>query len=166
MRSPSPRSSSGVLRECCPRPPQTCKPSSPSSGFRPRFSAPITLVVMPDGKVIGRGVNRVRHLNDVTAHAEVEALRDAGKNLGAPNLSGAVLLASGEPCALCYMASVYANVARVYYAADRHEAAAGGFDYRSGYKLFSRDPSDWVRPGVEKFPVERSLVPFQSFNRR
>jgi hypothetical protein len=64
------------------------------------------------------------------------------------------------------MASVYANVARVYYAADRNEAAAGGFDYRGGYKLFARDPSEWARPGVEKFPVERSLAPFHSFNRR
>jgi tRNA(Arg) A34 adenosine deaminase TadA len=124
------------------------------------------LVVMPDGSVVGRGVNRVRQLNDVTAHAEVEALRDAGKTLGAPDLSGAVLLASGEPCAMCYMASVYAGVSRVYYAVDRNEAAAGGFDYRGGYKLFARDPVAWERPGVEKLAVERSLAPFQSFNRR
>ncbi len=47
-RSPIAISSSGVLRECLPRPPQTWRPSSPASGASPRFSAPITLVVMPD----------------------------------------------------------------------------------------------------------------------
>ena len=44
----SPSSSCGVLRECLPRPPQTWMPSSPASGVRPRFSAPMTLVVMPE----------------------------------------------------------------------------------------------------------------------
>jgi guanine deaminase len=123
------------------------------------------LVVTSGGRIIGRGVNRVRNLNDATAHAEVEALRDAGRSLGAPDLQGAVLLASGEPCALCYVAALYASVSRVYFAADRHEAAAGGFDYRSSYNLLSIDPTDWTRLQVEKFPVPRSLMPFQNFGR-
>jgi tRNA(Arg) A34 adenosine deaminase TadA len=124
------------------------------------------LVIAPSGKVVGRGVNRVRELNDAMAHAEVEALRDAGRNLKTPYVSGAVLLASGEPCAMCYMASVYAGVSRVYYAADRNEAAAGGFDYRGSYNLFSIDPVSWAHPTVKKLAVERSLIPFQNFNRK
>ena len=47
-RSPIAVSSNGVLRDCLPRPPQTWIPSSPESGSSPRFSAPITLVVMPE----------------------------------------------------------------------------------------------------------------------
>lgn len=124
------------------------------------------LVVMPSGKVVGRGVNRVRSLNDAMAHAEVEALRDAGKTVGAPYLGGAVLLASGEPCAMCYVAAMYAGVSKVLFAADRHEAAAGGFDYRGSYNMFVSDPVYWQRPSVGKLPVERRLVPFQSFNRK
>ncbi|WP_048648525.1 nucleoside deaminase [Nitratireductor soli] len=124
------------------------------------------LVVDRNGTILGRGVNRVREHHDPTAHAEVEAIRDACHTHGTPNLSGATLLASGEPCAMCYMSARFAGIARVVFAADRHEAAEHGFDYRGTYRLFADDPLHWQAPSVEKLPVPERLAPFQSFRSR
>lgn len=119
-----------------------------------------------DGKILGRGVNRVRWRCDPTAHAEVEAIRDACRNLGEPYLSGSILLASGEPCAMCYMSALFAGVSQICFAADRNEAAARGFDYRGSYKLYAIDPTRWEALIIRKLSVPGSLRPFEAFQRR
>ncbi|WP_217644327.1 nucleoside deaminase [Paracidovorax konjaci] len=124
------------------------------------FSA---FVINAHGHVIGRGVNRVRERRDPTAHAEVEAIRDACRHLGMPQLHGMTLLASGEPCALCYMSARYAGITRMLFAVDRHEAAAHGFDYRSNYALLAGDPLIWHGLQAEKLTVPDSLEPFLAF---
>jgi guanine deaminase len=124
------------------------------------------LVVDPKGFVLGRGVNRVREHHDPTAHAEVEAIRNACSTRGTSNLTGATLLASGEPCAMCYMIARFAGIAQVFFAADRNEAAEHGFDYRSTYCLFAEDPRIWKTPAVEKLSVPSRLQPFQAFSSR
>jgi tRNA(Arg) A34 adenosine deaminase TadA len=121
------------------------------------------LVVDRDGAVLGRGVNRVREQNDPTAHAEVEAIRDACRTQATPHLGGAILLASGEPCAMCYMNALYAGVSQVFFAVDRDEAAAHGFDYRGTYALFTDDPRTWRNPAVAKLVVPEGLHPFREF---
>lgn len=124
------------------------------------------LVVDRGGNILGRGVNRVREHHDPTAHAEVEAIRDACRMHGTPNLLGATLLASGEPCAMCYLSARFAGIAQVVFAADRNEAAEHGFDYRSTYQLFADDPLLWRVPAVKKLQVEERLKPFQAFRLR
>ncbi len=124
------------------------------------------LVVDPSGKVVGRGVNRVRSQCDPTAHAEVDAIRDACQTLKSPYLSGATLLASGEPCAMCYMSALFAGISRIYFAADRDEAAANGFDYRGSYQLFATDPTRWNALIARKLAVPGSLHPFEIFQQR
>lgn len=121
------------------------------------------LVVGRDGLVLGRGVNRVREHHDPTAHAEVEAIRDAGRAHGIAHLHGATLLASGEPCALCYLSAAQAGMSRIVYAVDRDEAAAHGFDYRGGYRLFAQDPRAWRSPAATKVAVAERLEPFVAF---
>lgn len=108
------------------------------------FSA---LVVDQDGIILGRGVNRVREHHDPTAHAEVEAIRDACRSHKTTRLEGMTLLASGEPCAMCYVSALHAGLAQVFYAVDRDEAATHGFDYRGTYGLFAQDPRNWRSPG-------------------
>lgn len=124
------------------------------------FSA---IVVGHDGAILGRGVNRVREHCDPTAHAEVEAIRDACRTHGVAHLSGATLLASGEPCAMCYMNALYAGVSRIFFAADRDEAAAHGFDYREGYRLFTQDPRTWRSPRVGRLAVPDGDRPFLNY---
>lgn len=119
------------------------------------FSA---LVVTPDGQV-HPGVNRVTRDNDPTAHAEVVAIRRAAADLGNFNLSGSVLYASCEPCPLCLAASLWARIDAVYFAADRHGAAAAGFDDALFYEYFSgRRPE--LLP-VRQAAIPTSDIPFQ-----
>ncbi|HEV2506436.1 MAG TPA: nucleoside deaminase [Mesorhizobium sp.] len=127
------------------------------------FSA---FVVDQDGIILGRGVNRVREHHDPTAHAEVEAIRDACHSHKTTRLAGMTLLASGEPCAICYMTALHAGLAQVLFAVDRDEAATHGFDYRGTYELFAHDPRKWRLPVVRKLVVSTGLWPFLAFRSR
>ena len=89
---------------------------------------PFGAVVVKDGQIVGRGSNSVTLLNDPTAHAEVMAIREACKNLGTFQLEGCEIYTSCEPCPMCMGAIYWARPERVYYAADRQDAARAGFD--------------------------------------
>lgn len=87
---------------------------------------PVGAVVVLDGKIVGEGWNRNIVLDDPTAHAEVQALRDAGRRLGNYRLPGATLYVTLEPCVMCAGAIVHARIQRVVYgAADPKTGAAG-----------------------------------------
>ncbi|MDN3524658.1 nucleoside deaminase [Halomonas sabkhae] len=122
-------------------------------------------VVDASGEVLGRGVNRVLEHNDPTAHAEVEAIRDACRVTGVPHLRGAMLLASGEPCAMCYLNALYSGIREVVFAADRHEAAKYGFDYRGSYEMLANFPNKWPMH-IHKHKTAGSLEPFQLIQRK
>ena len=109
------------------------------------------LVVTADGRV-HEGVNRVTRDNDPTAHAEVVAIRAAAAATANYDLQGAVLYASCEPCPLCLASALWARIDRVYFAADRHGAAAAGFDDAVFYDYFAG-----TRP--ELLPVVQSGIP-------
>jgi tRNA(Arg) A34 adenosine deaminase TadA len=84
------------------------------------------LLVDAAGQVLGEGWNRNIGDHDPRAHAEIVAMRQAGKALGNHRLLGCTLYVTLEPCAMCAMAMVHARVARVVYgAADPKTGAAG-----------------------------------------
>jgi tRNA(Arg) A34 adenosine deaminase TadA len=84
------------------------------------------LVVGPDGTLLGEGWNRNIGEHDPSAHAEIVAMRQAGRALGNHRLVGCTLYVTLEPCAMCAMAMVHARLARVVYgAADPKTGAAG-----------------------------------------
>jgi tRNA(Arg) A34 adenosine deaminase TadA len=89
---------------------------------------PFGAVVVKDGKIIGRGWNKVTSTNDPTAHAEVTAIREACRALGDFKLSGCELYTSCEPCPMCLAAIYWARVDQVFYAGTRADAADAGFD--------------------------------------
>jgi len=74
---------------------------------------PVGAVVVKDGEIIGRGQNRCQSTNDPTAHAEIEALREAAKTVGDWRLTGCTLYVTLEPCAMCAGAVVNARIERV-----------------------------------------------------
>jgi tRNA(Arg) A34 adenosine deaminase TadA len=88
---------------------------------------PFGALVVREGRILGRGRNRVVADCDPTAHAEVLAIRAACAALGAFQLGGAVLYASCEPCPMCLAAAHWAGLAGVVYAAEAADAAALGF---------------------------------------
>ena len=84
------------------------------------------LVVGPGGDVLGEGWNRNIGESDPSAHAEIVAMRAAGKSLGNHRLVGCTLYVTLEPCAMCAMAAVHARLARVVYGATDPKTGAAG----------------------------------------
>ena len=80
-----------------------------------------------NGKVISVASNRVLEDCDATAHAEVMAIRKAGKVLGTYDLSGCTLYATGYPCPMCLSAIIWANIKKVYYGTNLKDAEDIGF---------------------------------------
>ena len=85
---------------------------------------PVGAVVVRAGRVVGRGWNRNLADNDPSAHAEIVALREAGRNVGNHRLGDCELFATIEPCAMCAGAAVHARVRRLVYGADDPKAGA------------------------------------------
>ena len=83
-----------------------------------RGEVPVGAVLVRDGRIIGRGGNAPIGNCDPTAHAEMVALRRAGKKIGAYRLNGCELYVTLEPCLMCYSAMVQARIARLVYGAD------------------------------------------------
>jgi guanine deaminase len=106
------------------------------------LGGPFGALVVRDGTVLGRARNHVLGHHDPTAHAEVEAIREAARSLGTHELDGATIYASCEPCPMCLGAIYWAGIARVVYAADRNAAARAGFDDAALYEEFGRAPED------------------------
>ncbi|HAQ39341.1 MAG TPA: nucleoside deaminase [Saprospiraceae bacterium] len=102
---------------------------------------PFGAVIVRNGVVIGKGVNKVTANHDPTAHAEVEAIRDACKNLGTFQLDGCVIYSSCEPCPMCLGAIYWARPDAIYYASDREDAASAEFDDSFIYLEITKDPS-------------------------
>jgi guanine deaminase len=100
---------------------------------------PFGAVVVKDDEIVGRGWNRVTSANDPTAHAEVEAIRDACSNLGTFSLAGCEIYASCEPCPMCLSAIYWARLDALYFAGSRTDAADAGFDDALLYTEVSKD---------------------------
>ena len=123
---------------------------------------PFAALVVRGGVVVADGVNRVTRDDDPTAHAEVVAIRTAGRTLGTHLLTGTVLVCSCEPCPLCLAAALWARVDEVVYAADRDDAAHGGFDDRAFYELFDRPRDTWELP-VRQVRRPDATAPFDAW---
>lgn len=99
-----------------------------------RGEVPIGAVVVLDGTVIASSGNRTRELNDITAHAEVAAIRMACEALGQERLTGADLYVTLEPCTMCAAAISFARIRRLYYGAE--DPKGGGVD--SGVRFYAQ----------------------------
>ena len=87
---------------------------------------PVGAVVVWDGRIIGRGHNRVEGAQDPTAHAEILAIRAAAETLGGWRLPGTTLFVTLEPCAMCAGAIVLARIPSVVIGAPDPTAGAAG----------------------------------------
>ncbi|MCK9339857.1 MAG: nucleoside deaminase [Bacteroidales bacterium] len=110
---------------------------------------PFGAVIVKDDKIVGRGSNLVTTHNDPTAHAEVVAIRDACQNLHTFQLTGCEIYTSCEPCPMCLGAIYWARPDRIYYAADKNDAADAGFDDSFIYKEIE------LSPNLRKIPASQ-----------
>jgi tRNA(adenine34) deaminase len=91
-----------------------------------RGEVPVGAIVVKDGTIVGRGGNAPVAGNDPTAHAEIAALRDAGRVLGNYRLPGCELYVTIEPCAMCAGAILHARIARLVFGAHDSKTGACG----------------------------------------
>jgi tRNA(Arg) A34 adenosine deaminase TadA len=89
---------------------------------------PFGAVVVKGSKIVWKWKNQVTSSNDPTAHAEIQAIRDACKNLKNFDLSGCSIYTSCEPCPMCYSAIYRARIDKIYYANTEKDAAKIWFD--------------------------------------
>ncbi|MFB0770604.1 nucleoside deaminase [Proteus cibi] len=87
---------------------------------------PFGAVIVNNGQVIASAVNQIIETNDPTAHAELLALREAGKVLGRPKLDDCVVYASGQPCPMCLAAMRMAGISKIFYAYSDADAKPYG----------------------------------------
>jgi tRNA(Arg) A34 adenosine deaminase TadA len=90
-------------------------------------SGPFGAVIVRNGKIISQAVNNVVSSKDPTAHAEIEAIRKASKVLNTHDLGDCILYSSCEPCPMCLGAIYWSGIKKVFFAADRMDAASAGF---------------------------------------
>jgi tRNA(adenine34) deaminase len=105
--------------------------------------APVGAVIVENGEILAAERNRMRELNDPTAHAELQAIRAALAKRGTGRLDGCDLYVTLEPCAMCAGAIAHARVRRVIYAAP--DPKAGAVD--NGVRLFD-SPNCHHKPEV------------------
>lgn len=91
-----------------------------------RGEVPVGAILVRDGEILGEGANRPIGSCDPTAHAEIEALRVAGRRSGDYRLGGTTLYVTLEPCIMCAAALVHARVARVVFGAWDPKAGGAG----------------------------------------
>lgn len=99
-----------------------------------RGEVPIGAVVVRDGRILGRAGNETRALNDVTAHAEILAIRRAASAVGDERLVDADLYVTLEPCTMCAAAISFARMRRLYYAAGDVKGGA----VENGVRFFAQ----------------------------
>lgn len=91
------------------------------------YGGPFGAVVMKGEEVISISSNTTLRDNDPTAHAEINAIREACKKLGTYDLTGCTLYATGYPCPMCLSAIIWANIKEVYYGTNLDDAEKIGF---------------------------------------
>lgn len=112
---------------------------------------PYGAVIVKDGKIVGEGLNHADGHFDPTSHGEVEAIRDACRNLKTLDLTGCDLYTSAEPCSLCVATMLISGIARMYYGASVAQSD----------RVFPRLPraaTDLVRAQIS-LPIEKRAMP-------
>lgn len=124
---------------------------------------PFGAVIVKDGKVISAGTNNVTAKNDPTAHAEVDAIRKAAKNLRNFDLSDCELYTSCEPCPMCLSAIYWARISRIYYGNTKKDAAKIGFIDDFIYKELGK-PLEKRKLKISQHLRDEALMSFETWD--
>ena len=115
---------------------------------------PFGAVIAKDGVIVAEASNSVTIDQDPTAHAEVNAIRMATRALHTFDLKGCEIYTSCEPCPMCLGAIYWAHLDRIYYANNRSDAAAIGFDDDFIYKELELKLEDRSTPIINMMREE------------
>ncbi|HBT77669.1 MAG TPA: nucleoside deaminase [Planctomycetaceae bacterium] len=106
-------------------------------GVEANRGGPFGAVIVRDGEIVAVAHNDVLGTNDPTAHAEIVAIREASRKLGRFHLEDCAIYSTCEPCPMCLFAIHWAGIRTLYFGADRHDSALGGFDDDYCYRLMA-----------------------------
>ena len=126
------------------------------------LGGPFGAVIVKNGKVIAKAHNSVVPNSDPTAHAEVNAIREACKKLKDFELKDCIIYASAEPCPMCLGAIYWARPKALYYAADKKLAAKAGFDDSFIYKEIAL-PKNKRKIKTTKINLTQDNEPFEAW---
>ena len=126
---------------------------------------PFGAVIVKDGKIIGEGWNKVTSTNDPTAHAEVEAIRDASKKLNNFDLSDCEIYTSCEPCPMCLSAIYWSKLSKIFYANTKKDAAKIDFADDFIYQEFAKNVSQRRIP-MSRLMENEAIKVFQAWDKK
>ncbi len=124
---------------------------------------PFGALIVKNGVVLSACTNSVTPHCDPTAHAEVNAIREACSKIKSFSLEGCTLYSSCEPCPMCLSAAYWARVDRIFFAADRSDAANAGFSDDFIYRELAADVTKRSIP-IERMMEEEGTKPFELWN--
>lgn len=124
-----------------------------------RGEVPIGAVIVHNGQIIAQDGNRTRELNDISAHAEILAIRQAGAVLQSERLIDCDLYVTLEPCAMCAAAISFARIRRLYYGAA--DMKGGGVDH--GGRFYTQPTCHHVPDVYAGFSEAKSQALLKNF---
>lgn len=141
----------------------TIKESKENASNNYKKGEPFGAAILKDGKIIASAHNTVVESKDATAHAEINAIREASKVLRTHDLSGCILYTSAEPCPMCLSAIIWANIKEVYYANTRKDSAEIGFRDDMIYEYLYGDSDNVVE--INHIESQEALNVFELFKK-
>lgn len=124
---------------------------------------PFGAVIIKDGEIISSAHNTVLKSKDATAHAEINAIREASRKLNTHDLSGCILYTSAQPCPMCLSAIIWANIKEVYYANTKEEADDIGFRDDMIYEYIKGNNEEILK--LHHMESEEALEVFKEFKK-
>jgi len=126
---------------------------------------PFGAVIVKDGEIVSKASNRVVLGKDPTAHAEINAIRDACSTLKTFDLSRCTMYTSCEPCPMCLGAIYWARISKIFYANDKTDAKNIGFDDSFIYEEIEKPMAKRSIPSIQIMQSE-ALKAFEAWSKK
>ncbi len=124
------------------------------------------LILSPEGEILAIASNSVLRDHDPTAHAEINAIREAAHRLGTHDLAGCILYTTAYPCPMCLGAIIWANIRRVVYGCRKEDADAIGFRDDFIYQFINGGMQDFSLLELTELHREECLELFREYHHK
>ena len=128
------------------------------------LGGPFGAVIVREGNIIGEGSNTVTSTNDPTAHAEINAIRQACQNTSSFNLSNSTIYTNCEPCSMCLSAIYWARIEQIFFANTKTDAAEIGVDDDIIYKEIILPAEKRSIPAQQIF-IDEATIAFRAWEK-
>lgn len=132
-----------------------------TKGIRSLDGGPFGAVIVKNGKIIAKAHNSVLKNNDPSAHAEINAIRKAGKKLGRFKMEDCEIYSSCQPCPMCLGAIYWAGINKIYYGCYEKDAADIGFKDLAIHEIIKGNSGNEIK--MECIDRQECLVPFKEW---